>query len=435
MPTSDRLRMPIVAVALAALVLACGIAAPSASPPPSAGPAAPPAATAAPPTARPTPAASATPSTTLRPAEIEALLASIEASVTPIRELEPKADVPNRVIDEAELRVDLEKLVREAATPEEYAADARLGERLGLFPPGTDLAAMQLDLLGDQVLGYYDEDRDQMAIVQRGHDFGGLERTTFAHEYTHALQDQHFDLARLVPDDLDESDRVLARQALAEGDASLLTQQWALGNLALEELIEITKQSLDPAQLEVLERVPPIIARQLQFPYLEGLAFADALYQQGGWSAVDAAYARPPESTEQVIHPEKYLAREVPDAVEAPVDPADLGDDWRTAATDTLGELAIAVWLQPSTGLAAATDAAAGWGGDRVVMLEGPAGGWLVAWATSWDTAADATAFAEAAAWRIDELGGTAVVRHTPGSSEVQVLVASSPEVLEAAAQ
>lgn len=416
----------VTAIAVALVVAACGAATPTA----------PPVTTPAPTSARatpvPAPTASPSPAPSLSPAELDALIAEIEASVPSIRELEAQSEVPDRVVDEAGLRLDMERLIAEAATPEEYAAHARLGERLGYFPSGTDLAALQLELLGDQVLGYYDEETGELAVVQRGGTFGPLERLTLVHEYTHALQDQHFDLDTLQSDDLSNGDRALANTTLAEGDATLLMQQWAVGNLTFDELLAVTARALDPEQLAALARLPRLIARQLEFPYLEGLGFVTSLYQQGGWAAVDAGYRAPPDSTEQIIHPEKYLSREAPIEVAAPVAAADLGKAWTEGWSDTLGELGTAVWLEPTAGVRAANEAAAGWGGDRVVMLEGPDGAWLVAWQTVWDTATDAEAFTLAAEAQAATLGTPATVTHAVGSNEVELRIASIGELLRA---
>jgi hypothetical protein len=418
----------LVTLVAAIFVAGCSVSNPSPSPSPSAQPTGGLVGPSAIPTASPSPAPS------LSPAELEALIAETEASVPPIRQLEPTNKVPDRIVDEAGLRVDLERFIAEAATPEEYAVQARLGERLGFFPPGTDLAATQLDLLGDQVLGYYDDKRDEMAVVQRGGAFGPLERVTLAHEYTHALQDQHFDLGSLDREDLSNGDRSLARTALVEGDASLLTQQWSLANMTFAEILAITKQALDPASMAVLSRVPPHVARQLTFPYQEGLQFASGLFGQGGWAAVDAAFASPPDSTEQVLHPEKYTSREKPVKVAAPIVAKNLGRRWSEATQDTIGELGAAVWLEPTAGKRAAADAASGWGGDRVVLLEGPKDAWLVAWRTAWDTPADADAFAAAAEAQAATLANPATVTHAPGSSDVEVRIASASELLRAPA-
>jgi hypothetical protein len=216
---------------------------------------------------------------------------------------------------------------------------------------------------------------------------------------------------------------------MVEGDASLVTQQWTLDNLTFEQILAITRQAME--QQAVLAGIPRLLVRQLEFPYAEGLLFATALFQQGGWEAVDAAYASPPDSTEQVIHPEKYATREAPVAVEPDITPATLGEGWSEAASDTVGELGIATWLE-SAGPTIARDASAGWGGDRVVLLEGPDDAWLVDWITSWDSPADAEAFTAAASRRITELGDRAVVRHTPDSQDVEIRIASVGELLRA---
>jgi hypothetical protein len=118
--------------------------------------------------------------------------------------------------------------------------------------------------------------------------------------------------------------------------------------------------------------------------------------------------------------------------VAAPVVPADLGAGWTEGWSDTMGELGTSVWLEPTAGTRVAADAAAGWGGDRVVMLEGPDGAWLIAWQTAWDTPADAEAFTAAAAVQASELGSPARVVHTPGSRDVQVRIAATEELLSA---
>ena len=434
-PHAARLAAPILVVLAAAiLVAACAVASPSPLPSPTSSPTLAPERTGGVVSPSPVSTASPSPGPSLSPAELEALIAQTEASVPPIRQLEPKSKVPDRIVDEAGLQVDLKRFISEAATPKEYAVQARLGERLGFFPAGTDLAATQLELLGDQVLGYYDDKRNEMTVVQRGGAFGPLERVTLAHEYTHALQDQHFDLGSLDREDLSNGDRSLARTALVEGDASLLTQQWSLANMTFAEILAITKQALDPASMAVLSRVPPLLARQLTFPYQEGLDFANGLFGQGGWAAVDAAFTAPPDSTEQILHPEKYTTREEPLKVAAPISAKALGRGWSEATQDTIGELGTAVWLEPTAGKRAAADAASGWGGDRIVLLEGPDDGWLLAWQTAWDTPTDADAFAVAAQAQVATLANPATVVHVAGSSDVQIRIASAGELLRAPA-
>ena len=362
-----------------------------------------------------------------------AAIAEVEAAVPPLRGLELRAEVPNRILDAAGLHAELLRLFDEAATPAEYAAQSRFGERMGLLPAGSDLRALQLALFEEQALGFYDQDTRQMTLVERGSGtFGPLERATLAHEYTHALQDQHFGLADLGLDDLTQGDRALARLALIEGDASLLMQQWAAENLSFADAMKVLLQALDPRQQAVLAGMPPILQRQLMFPYLDGLAFVTGLQAAGGWTAVDAAYSRPPDSTEQILHPEKYTVGEGPVAVTPADELGRLGVGWTETLADTLGELTISVWLEPAAGTKDAAAAAAGWGGDRVTMYEGPDRAWLIAWSTAWDTPADAAEFATAAA--ASRVRGVRVVGGGPVAATdriVLVVLSSDADLLD----
>ncbi|MFI5254354.1 MAG: hypothetical protein ACHQ15_02695 [Candidatus Limnocylindrales bacterium] len=396
-----------------ALVLAAACAAPVPSPSPTPSPS-------------PVPAASATPGATLGAADLAARISEVEAQVPPIRGLEARGAVPNRILDAAGLRTALIRVVDASMTPEQFAAQSRFGARLGLLPAGTDLRQVQLDLLSEQVLGFYDRETKTMTIVQRGTDFGPLEKVTLAHEYTHALQDQHFDLASLGLEDTSNSDRALARLALVEGDATLLMTLWATEHLSLPELLTMTLQGLDPAQQQVLTTLPPILQRQLSFPYVDGLTFVNGLQGEGGWPAVDAVYAHPPDSTEQILHPEKYTANEEPVQVTAPDELGRLGTGWTASLSDTLGELSIEVWLEPTAGATLAKAAAAGWGGDRLTMYEGPNGAWLIVWSTAWDSPADALQFETAARAAVASDHASVAA----GSKQVSVYLASDAAVL-----
>jgi len=123
------------------------------------------------------------------------------------------------------------------------------------------------------------------------------------------------------------------------------------------------------------------------------LRFVQTLQRQGGFAAVDSAFRDPPQSTEQILHPEKYTAREAPVAVQLPELAAALGEGWRQTATDTLGELDLRILIQQFGDRQTAERAAAGWGGDRYALLEDDAGRAAVAIKTTWDSAPDAQEF------------------------------------------
>jgi hypothetical protein len=179
--------------------------------------------------------------------------------------------------------------------------------------------------------------------------------------------------------------------------------------------------------------MPPILRESLTFPYERGLQLVLGLQVAGGWDAVDAAYEDPPASTEQVLHPEKYEAREEPIEVALAADLAGrMGDGWESTYEDTFGEFQFGVWLRNALGRAdEGNEAAAGWGGDRFAVLEGPADAWAVVMKTEWDEAGDATQFLAAATAALEADGQPN--RIDQAGRELSITVASDETVLAAA--
>lgn len=408
-------------LAIALVVVACGSSVPSPTPSPTASPS-----TA--PSASPSPSVSPSPATS---AEVDALYDAIEAQVIDIRGLQPERDVARRIIDEAELRTMITEQFDEETPPEYVAASDRLYKALGLIPADADLRTLILDLLSGGVAGFYRSDQDTLYIVSRTGLPGVNERITFAHEYDHALQDQNTSVFTDQDGVLDQGDRILARQAVYEGDATLLMSLWAAEHFELSDLAEMLALANDPEAAALLARMPAILRETLLFPYTTGLTFAQAVHGEGGWAAVDALYERMPVSTEQILHREAYEANEAPVAVELPEDLADqLGDGWSVPLQDTLGELQLGIWLRESgVDPAVAATATAGWGGDRLAVVEGPDDGWGVVLETTWDSAADATEFLDAAQPAVDGLANVARIS-APGGKSVTILIASDDEAL-----
>jgi hypothetical protein len=386
----------------AALVAAAALVVAACNPTPSIGPASPSASAGSGPTAAPPTSVPASPDATQDAAGIYSL---IRDQVASIRGLEPTADVDPVTIDEAQLLENLEAEIDAEQSPEEVALSEDLLGTLGLIPEGASIRELTLDLLGGQVAGYYSPDRDELFVVSRtGQVVGPVERVTYAHEFTHQLQDQNFDLATLDTTSVDQSDRALAQLALIEGDATSVQTTWLIGNLTPEELNELIAASLDPAALEALNRAPAYLRETALFPYQDGLALVQRLMNEGGYDAVNDAFDDPPESTEQVLHPNKYVQREDPIRVRIPDSfpggfAGRVGSGWSELARDTLGELILRVWLtEHNVDAAIAREAVAGWGGDRLVLLRSPNGSLAIALKTTWDSVAEAREFAEAAA-------------------------------------
>lgn len=364
-------------------------------------------------------------------AQVDTALDEIEQQVIDIRGLEPSREVARQFINEDELGEMITELFDEETPPEYVAATDRLYKALDLIPADADLRELTLDLLSGGVAGFYRDDQNTLYVVSSANPLGVNERITFAHEYDHALQDQNTDVFSEQEGILDQTDRILARQALYEGDATLLMTQWSTENFDLSDLSELIALSNDPEAAALLARMPAILRETLLFPYTTGLQFVLPIQAQGGWEAVDDLYDRMPESTEQILHPEAYQAGERPVQVDLPTDFAgDLGTGWDLALEDTFGEFQIGILLREA-GVSASTaaPAAEGWGGDRLAVLEGPDESWAVVFESAWDSERDADEFRDAAETVVQGLSneGTVVAA---ADDRVRILVASDEETL-----
>lgn len=362
-------------------------------------------------------------------AEVQAILEEIEQQVIDIRGLDAADIGPAEIITREQLADELLQLFDEEYPPEERERDNVALRALGLLEPDQDIVELQLELLGDQVLGFYDDVDKRMVVVSDA----GLDveaRITYAHEYTHALQDAAFGLESLETDAVGEDDRGLARIALIEGDATVTMLSWMLQHLSQGEILEY----FENAQVPDTSGIPSWMVAQLAFPYDAGLNWSTAL--AGGdptnpdFTEIDAAYDDPPASTEQIIDLEAWESRETPDAVEVPNLAAALGDGWEEVDATPIGQATINIMLEYlGVPLADATEASEGWGGDRAVIVTGPDEAFAVAWRLAWDTSEDAAEFLGAYEQVVDGLAFPASVTELP-NGEILVAHASTDELL-----
>jgi hypothetical protein len=408
------LRRASILVSVALVVTACGgtTASPSATQSATAAPTASPAATAASPTAS---------------ADASAIYAAVNEQVREIRGLDEKTPVEPRIVSPEEMATVVTKSFQEDAPPELIAGYDRLYKGLGLMSADDALSDLYVDLLESQVAGLYVPKDKGLYVVSKEGGVGPVERVFYAHEYDHALQDQNFDLETFTDGLTDQTDRQLARQSLVEGDAYVLMTYWLQQHLTPEELTEVVAAGSDPEATAALEKIPPIIQAQLLFSALQGTQWVIGEQVGGGWEAIDRAFADPPDSTEQILHPEKWASREAPIAVDLPDDlAAAMGDGWSVALEDTMGEHQTSIWLD-----SADAAAAVGWGGDRIVVLEGPGETWAIGWRTDWDTTGDAQEFELAATGRVASAGGPGAVLPGAGGTTRWVVIGSDDASFE----
>jgi hypothetical protein len=315
-------------------------------------------------------------------------LGAIEDQVAGLRGLAPQREVPVKQLDQAALQQFLVNRFNADYLPNERESSQKLLATLGMIAPTDSVVQTLLGVLQEQVIGVYNEDDQVMYLVSDRAQFGPVEKATFAHEFTHALQDQYYDLRTLSPKHPANDDRALAIQALVEGDATLLQRLWAQSNLNSDELNQLTQGGGDSR----LFQAPLFLRQELLFPYTDGFGFVRQLYQSGGYAAIDAVYHDPPQSTEQILHPEKYRAHEPPAEVSLADLSGTLGAGWRQISTNVFGELQLRLILQQLNDQARGVRGASGWGGDRWELLEQD-GRQAVVLKTVWDTPNDAREF------------------------------------------
>ena len=384
----------------------------------------------APPSADPSgdPVPSAEPSVPTE-AETQAILAEIEEQVIAIRGL-PAADIaPADIITRNELVVELRQLFDEKYPPEERYRDNVALRAFGLLAPDADVAELQLQLLGDRVLGFYNKDEERLVVVSDA----GLDveaRITYAHEYTHALQHAAFGPDSVETDLPGEDDKALARLALIEGDAMITMLAWMLQHLTQQEILEY----FAGAELPDTTGVPSWMVEQSLFPYDAGLTWTTAL--AGGdptnpdFTEVDAAHGDPPDSTEQVLELDKWEAREAPEEMVLPDLATALGDGWEEVDSTPIGQASINIMLEffgiPVT---ESREAGEGWGGDRAVVVQGPDDAFALAWRLTWDSSTDAAEFRAAYETVVDALDFPASVTEL-SNGDILVAHASTEDLL-----
>ena len=354
---------------------------------------------------------SPTPTRTPMPPEptTAAAMVQIAREVADLRGLAPLSPVAGYLLPADDVRPVLESsFLANGGTQAELDDEVRVLSALGLVKPTYNLYNNSLNSLTDSLGGFYFPWSKELFVI--GREFSGIERWVYSHEYAHALVDQHNGLGELgvYPECTRTLDECSAIRALVEGDASLVMAQWLNQYAGPKDYQDIANYNA-PAQTLPEQFPPDYLIQQSQFPYVAGLDFVGTLHQQGNWAQVNKAFARLPASTEQILHPDKYLAGEAPQQAASPDLSATLGDEWRKLDSDTLGEwgtfllLGYGADLEAQLALGTAESAAAGWGGDNFQVYvreadEAP----LMSALWLWDTNGDASAFSRAMQQHLD---------------------------------
>ena len=347
---------------------------------------------------RPPASVKAAPPAAINPktAAVREATAEVLQETSELRKLSVLRPVRSGAQSRAEIEQMLIRNLNESSTPEEMRASELVLKKLGLAPADFELRPFIIKLLTEQVAGYY-EPKTQEFYLADWIDIDG-QKPVMAHELTHALQDQHFNLRRFENWPKHDSDAELATHSLVEGDASFLMIQYVVRNPARQLAFMSSMGATGGDATEQIDKAPRVLRDTLLFPYFQGMAWVSGVYRDGGWDAVSAAYTDLPKSTEQILHNDKYAAHEAPVKVTLRDISASLGRGWKMADNDVEGEWGYYLMLdQILESPDVSKKAAAGWGGDRYALFTGPRpADVLVAQKAVWDTETDAREFFDA---------------------------------------
>ena len=339
-------------------------------------------------------------SATARDAAFTAATNEVLKETSEIRELPVLRAVQSSAQSRAEIeRMIMDNLDRETKPGQIHATEVTL-KKLGLAPSDFKLRDLMIRLLTEQVAGYYDPKTQQFHLAD-WIDVDG-QKPIMAHELTHALQDQHFNLRRFEHWPKGDSDAELAAHALIEGDATLAMSEY-VGRSPVRMIALFKSLGSTGTATEELDKAPRVVRESLLFPYQEGMRWTQTLRRYGGWSKVSAAFADLPKSSEQILHPEKYFVHEGPVKVSLPDLTATLNgrragaSGWKRIDSDVNGEwgtfLILDQFLKSPTD---SREASAGWGGDSYAVYENRAGEVLYVSVSAWDHPKDAREFFDA---------------------------------------
>jgi hypothetical protein len=357
------------------------------------------------------------------PADTPADVAEVEAQVEQVRGLQFKHPVVVQPVSAEEIAAKLEGAFDETYPKEFYDRRTVAWQTIGVIPRSVTIREALLAFQTGQVIGFYNPLDEELVYLADG-DIGLFERLTLAHELTHAIDDQHFDLERIDPILAACRDEAfLATVGTVEGSAQFFSTRL---------LFEFPPEDGDYSGLDggggAPEGVPPFIFDLQLWPYTAGQSFVTELEARGGIAEVDRALRTFPVTTEQILHPDRYPS-DRPTRVDVPDLASDLGSGWGDLDVMQVGE----AWLQAMLDLrlddSTAEAAATGWdGGIYRAFTDGSDA--VVMFATAWDTQADADAFAQAVREWLDAEDTAGWIGRPRGVPRVSLLLATDPDLV-----
>lgn len=314
--------------------------------------------------------------------------------------LKPKNKVGSAMIDRAHLKQFLESRIAEVVKPEEIRAEETTLKKFGFVPPDYDLRASTVELLTEQAAAFYDFKKKKLFVLDASS--SQFQKTALVHELAHALADQHFNLGKFMEHGGKSDDASTARMAVMEGQASWLmaeylarkTGQSLKENRSILDLM--TSGDLGSGMFPVFEKAPLYLRETLLFPYTKGMLFQNVVYERMDRTAFSEVFRNPPETTQQILHPEAYFAHKRPSQPPLPELPAAM-KRWRELSAGTMGELDHTILLRQYLDKEKAAALAPKWVGGRYRIVEQSKGGQsALQYVSEWDSPRAARDFFDA---------------------------------------
>ncbi|SPE32066.1 conserved exported hypothetical protein [Candidatus Sulfopaludibacter sp. SbA6] len=314
----------------------------------------------------------------------------IAKELTQISGMPLRHPVPCDFITKEKINDFLKKRVKDVASPEEIRAEELTLKKFGLVPQDFDLAKNTVDLLTEQAAAFYDYDKKKLFITESTPSEN--QEPVLAHELSHALADQSFNLAKFIRQGRKSDDGATARLAVMEGQATWMMSEYLArkSGQSLKDSPELvaTMSNMSETgggQYPVYESAPLYLRLSLVFPYTKGMLFQNAVFQRDGQYGFAAVFRRPPLSTQQILHPEKYFANVKPTEPDLP-DPH-LPRGYKGLVGGSLGELEHGILLEQYAGKERAAEIAPHWRGCTFELRENKKAGRVVLlYAVDWDS-------------------------------------------------
>jgi hypothetical protein len=316
---------------------------------------------------------------------------SIAQELTRISGLPLKHSVPCDFISKDKINEFLQQRVKEVTNPEEIRAEELTLKKFGLVPQDFDLAKNTVDLLTEQAAAFYDYDKKKLFITETTP--SETQAPVLAHELSHALADQSFNLSKFIKKGRKSDDGSTARLAIMEGQATWLMSEYLARKMgqslhdspALVSMMSTMNDSSAGGQYPVFENAPLYLRQTLVFPYTKGMLFQNALLTRDGNNGFAEVFRNPPVSSQQILHPEKYFAGVKPTEPNLP-DPK-LPHGYKGLVGGSLGELEHGILLEQYSGKKRAADLAPHWKGSTFALMENKKAGRVVLlYAVEWDS-------------------------------------------------